>query len=462
MSLIDPSHFPVLQPQKAQTAASQLRTMGQGIETHTTNADTDWQGLSSCYRAPEGGYVTLLLKPAVATARDVKDAMTAAAGVLDNYASGLEGLRTRLAELQVEANEFRVEIFTTPYYRNYHTDGQWNDPIYWNLATIVYDWDQWPPTVQRNNELVAKAAAIMADLSQLESSYGQQILNLVDPSMRPEMCTSGSVFPVYGADQFLNSPVPWGQPQKRRYTNFGDNVYSTVHDWIGGTISSIVGFAGVKWDWPPGFSPSLAAESWLGLGMLGVGAAAVVIDPTAIPRAQHGTGFVSRSVNLYVSSSTGIVGYDYQAMLDGDDPWHQWKDDPQGTATTTVFNIASLIYGAKTAGSNVAWDVVSNAGPLIPEPGPGRTPTGRPTVPPPTGESCPTGPITNTTTSTTTPDLEDHSDSGSVTTTQPEGPTTGTTTLPPTSTPQTSPAGQTPSQTSSTTSSTTPTTVPVG
>lgn len=451
MSLIDPSLFPVLQAEQAETAAQLLRQMGRGVDTHTTNANTEWQRLIPCYRAPEGGHVNLLLKPAVEASQDVKAAMDAAAGVMERYARELASLKARLDTLRGEANAFRTEVFNTDFYANYHSDGKWNNPIYWNLPPVIHNWDQWPPTVERNNELLVSAAQIMSDLSEIESLCGQEIVNLLSPSRRPQTDPGESVFPVYDPEQFLNSPVPWGQPQKRKYTDWIDNFYSTTHDWLGNTAGSIAGFAGVEWDWPPGFSPSLARDSWYGLGMLGIGAHLASMYPVTILYASQHDDFFSRCVNLYVASVGGIMGFDYQAQLDGEDPWQAW-DDPQAASTNTIYNIVSLIFGAKTASLKTApLDVVTNGGPLIPAPDPGQTAPGPPTVPP--APTDPPAPITGTT-STTTPEAEDDSDLGTSTTPPPQGPPTGTTVPTPTTSASLSSSGAS--------ASTTTTSIPAG
>lgn len=456
MSLIDPSQFPVLRPEQAEAAADQLRTMGQSVETHATNADTIWQGLLSCYRAPEGDYVTLLLKPALTIGQDIHAAMDRAANILDRYAFELAGLVPALDSLREQAEAFRSSVLNTPLYVNYTpADEGPQELIYWYLPLVVKSWDQWPPTIERNNELLGMAARIMAHLSEVESECGQKIVELLSPARRPAIGIGEPVFPVYDADQFLNSPVPWGEPQKRRYSGWLDNLIWTSYEWGDGTISSIVAFAGVKWGWPPGFSPSLAAESWFGLAMFGFGGA-LAKSPLAVAHGytEYQTGdpdFFARSTNLFLTGSTSIVGFDYEAQMAGQDPWHQWRDDPQAAGTNTVYNIVSLIVGAKTAKPKTApLDAATNVGPLIPDPGPDQVPPGRPTVPPPASpgeESGAPAPVTGTTSTTRPPDLEDHSDPGLPPPAPPEGPPTGTTV---------------PSRASSTGTSTTSTTVPAG
>lgn len=372
MALIDPAFFPTINTSMIEPAETALKKWGADLLEDVEALRTEWHQLWNCYHAPEQGRVYALQDPGVEGAQDVKADFDAAARALGTYASALDAIKPDLDQLRSEAENFRAEalqgyeVSYTPPALAFGAIGilEWGLEKTGVIEKRHVDWENHKPAVNKNNDLLMRLDAILGRINQAENDCAETLLGIAGDNAGlcyelPEDVPEGAFV---GTDAEGNG-MPWGSVGAYRPSNCGDGVYWGVNDFVMG----FGGLAGVSsdydgWHW----GLDTLGNTWGGMVNV-VGSLAVVANPVGLAFAGAGlagvdtpmTNFAEDRLDVAGTFSAGLVGLDYQsakaAAESGGDVWDgltsNYRNDPGGTSTTTVLNIASLLLPTKGLGA---------------------------------------------------------------------------------------------------------------
>ena len=369
--LINPEMFPCksedFDAEAIRASADAVAAMGENVHTEMSGIATTWTGLQAggVYEGPEQDQVYDLMTPAVTSAEGLETVLADAATLIRGYASDLENVQTRLANLEEEARTFRADV----------VDGVWVDKSESNQAgfgdyvawafdwvpgvdqeRVKVPWNEDTASRDRNAELLEQHAAILEDISTAATTCSNGLKALItNACMMPDEA--------YTAEMFLDPsvPMPWGAPvdeDRNCPESVGHGVANFgVGIWEGG--ATILGF-----DVENGYSWSLGG---LGEGLFGVVnvvgslALTVVTAPAVVWYTDNkdDNAFASWLYDRAVvgtTAVTGLVGFDMTAALNGENGWHRWENDPWATGTESVLNVGTFFIpvGALARGGSAA------------------------------------------------------------------------------------------------------------
>ena len=365
--LINPAALPAksadLDTSAITGAADDLRTMGKTVDTQTDEIKTTWGGLTGCYKAPEQEQVYTLMDSAATASEDVKTTFSKAAGYLDTYAGKLDGIKTKLADFEKRAQDFRDEV----------KDGVWVDateaadasPLTyvkaaWNGLTSQAQerkkvpWDQDTETWEKNEAFIKEIGGIYAEVSAAaaECATGINGLTSLPPDKRKVEGIAKEAF--YNPD----APMPWGaigDEDRNCPESVGHGVYQFGKNTVEG-LGQLISYNPETGDWGDW---DHAGQAWMGTGNV-LMSLVVSTSPVAqwlnagLKLSGQGDSAVSKWIdernNVSATVVTGLVGID----LNADDPFHKWKEDGVATFTESFLNVGTMfIPGAGEVGAAV-------------------------------------------------------------------------------------------------------------
>lgn len=175
--LIDPSLFPkqsnALGLEWAEEQARFSRSTGQRVAESVQGVHSAWSRLPEDYQAPEAGDLYRVMDPELGAALREQERFLDAARYLDDYVDEVGAVKQRLANLEVEAAEFRARV-THVFWDRGHTE-----PL-----------PEHPNPVLQNQLLIARAHDIFAAIVEAEQRCADRIKAL-DEQIAPVVGTFG-------------------------------------------------------------------------------------------------------------------------------------------------------------------------------------------------------------------------------------------------------------------------------
>jgi hypothetical protein len=364
--LVNPAGFPAraadLDTGTITDAAQNVRSMGATVEQKTRTISARWAGLGAHYEAPEQGQVYAVLDPALTSADELHTAFSGVARALDTFASALDAIKPRLADLERRAADFRASVIDgvqvdassakSAGFGDYVVGAfDWVPGVEEEKVTVP--WYEDGDSIARNEALVNEYHQIAADISAANEECANAINALVQNSC---------VAPVEAipAEAFASSeqPMPWGSARQEDRNcpesvghgtaQFGTGLWDGARQMIVGYDPETGGY----------FESSAYGQAWGGLGDL-VGSTLLMASPVGwVAAGMSATGNTDNDFHrwMYDRAETvvggwgSLIGYDAAA----EDPWHAWKEDGVAAGTTAVLSVGTFfIPGAGQVGAGL-------------------------------------------------------------------------------------------------------------
>ncbi|MFD0355898.1 hypothetical protein ACFVHW_19500 [Streptomyces sp. NPDC127110] len=315
-------------------AAGTFRTAG-------ANVDSEFQGLSAFYAAPEAAQLFATTKPVKTDSDFFADQLESAAKALGEYVTEARPIVARLKALQAKATTFTSKIAGDEHWKD---DGK---------------------KIDENNDLIHDVNAAAEAFWAAERTCANKIRALYcAPPLTVNDGSNGANMYGYKADD-LNKvqDLPWGSQleETHRAWEVGYWVKSFVWDGIivdgiWGTIRGLGTLVGVDgWD--------AAGQAWTGLAKLATGLAI-----TSIPGV--GTAFWmadDKQLPGWLKDSRTAMKETGKALV----AWDEWGKNPARAAGAVTFNVLTTVFtggagaAAKTGGIAKVLSVAGKAGKII-------------------------------------------------------------------------------------------------
>ncbi|WP_079428034.1 hypothetical protein [Streptomyces katrae] len=310
------------------TAAGTFRDAG-------SNVDSEFQGLSAFYSAPEAEKLFATTKPVKTDSDFFADQLESAAKALGEYITEARPIVARLKELQAKATTFSSKI---------SGDAHWKD-----------DGDK----IDENNDLIHDVNAAVSAFWAAERTCANKIraLYCAAPLVADDGSHGANMYGYKGEDLNKAQDLPWGSQleETHRAWEIGYWVKSFVWDGlivdgIWGTIRGLGTLVGVDgWD--------KAGQAWTGLAKLATGLAIASIPGV-------GTAFWladDKDLPGWIRDSRTAVKETGKALV----AWDEWGKNPARAAGAVTFNVLTTVFtgGAGTAAkAGTVAKVISVAG----------------------------------------------------------------------------------------------------
>ncbi|EFL16742.1 LOW QUALITY PROTEIN: conserved hypothetical protein, partial [Streptomyces sp. C] len=315
-------------------AAGTFRTAG-------ANVDSEFQGLSAFYAAPEAAQLFATTKPVKTDSDFFADQLESAAKALGEYVTEARPIVARLKALQAKATTFTNKIAGDEHWKD---DGK---------------------KIDENNDLIHDVNAAAEAFWAAERTCANKIRALYcAPPLTVNDGSNGANMYGYKADD-LNKvqDLPWGSQleETHRAWEVGYWVKSFVWDGIivdgiWGTIRGLGTLVGVDgWD--------KAGQAWTGLAKLATGLAI-----TTIPGV--GTAFWmadDKQLPGWLKDSRTAMKETGKALV----AWDEWGKNPARAAGAVTFNVLTTVFtggagtAAKAGGIAKVLSVAGKAGKII-------------------------------------------------------------------------------------------------
>ncbi|MFJ3879139.1 hypothetical protein ACIPW5_16915 [Streptomyces sp. NPDC090077] len=305
------------------------------------NVDSEFQGLSAFYSAPEAAQLFATTQPVRTDSDFFADQMDAAAKALGEYVSEARPIAARLKELQARAAAFSDKI---------SGDEHWKDD---------------KKKTDENSRLISEISAAVAAFWAAEKTCADKLRALHgEPPLRYDDGSHGK--DMYGyrlEDLNASKSLPWGTQfdQSHRWYEIDHWVKSFVWDGIvvdgiGDTLSGLGTLVGKDgWD--------KAGQAWTGLAKLGTGLALTL---------QPGMGVAywtadDKAMPAWLRDSRNAMKETGKALV----AWDEWAKNPARAAGAVTFNVLTTVFsggvgtGAKTGAVAKTISVAGKAGRLI-------------------------------------------------------------------------------------------------
>ncbi len=333
---IDPQNIPQFTGDLEQLGIDTMLLTADALMFRQSGSDvhTRFQGLSTCYSAPEAEQLFATTAPVATKSDEFADDLEKVAAALSSYESEVQPLVTKLRTLKQRAETFRQGIAGDD------------------------DWREDEDNVQLNNDLIHDVNATTAAFWQAEITCHNKITALVGGSTliledgaEKRLLKKGTTTYGFTADMLNQSQeLPWGSTvEKERHgldwlghqlLEFGkgfvvDGVWATIRG-----LGTLVGVDG--WD--------AAGEAWKGLGKLATG---LVITAVPVVGVAYWT-MPEDKLPSYLRDSRNTVKEAGKALV----AWDQWSDNPARAGGAVTFNVLTTVFtggaGAAAKGGAVA------------------------------------------------------------------------------------------------------------
>jgi hypothetical protein len=329
--LIDPDNIPQYTGDLEQLSANALGLMAEAVAFRASGAEVHrkFQGLSSCYSAPEADQLFATTVPVAAKADTFADDLEKVGKALTAYETEIQPLVARLKSLKERAETFRANIAGDEHWRKDNDNVQLNNDL-------VYD-------VNATQEAFERAEITCHNA--ITALVGGSTLVIQDGTRKQGPNTYG-----YTADLLDQAEdLPWGKTvEKERHgldwlqhqvTEFGKGVFV---DGVWGTVRGLYTLAG-------GDGVDAMGKAWDGLAKLGTGLS-ITISPLAgaywLAPEDKLPAYLRESRRTMVAAGKGLVAYD------------EWGKNPARAGGAASFNVLTAIFtegaGAAAKGGSVA------------------------------------------------------------------------------------------------------------
>ncbi|OLZ68591.1 hypothetical protein AV521_20845 [Streptomyces sp. IMTB 2501] len=294
-------------------AASDIRDTGRDVHN-------DFQGLVSCYKAPEADQLFHTTLPV----RDKADAfatkLETVGGALSAFAKDARPLVQRMEQLRSEAAAFRKSI-----------EGD-------------HDWRQDQKNIDKNTHLVHEIGRVWGEFQDLERSTATKIDGQVGGTrwVADDGSHKKGMYGFNADDAAKADDTPWGKVDEREYTGLAAAWQWTKHN-VGGAIKGF--FVDGVWDTLKGighmvnfFDWDTFTKTWSGIGDVFGGVSAYIMTPYdwAMDKAFGPTDHsdTDRQKKALRDFCKSLIAYD------------EWDKNPARAGGTVAFNILTLGSGS--------------------------------------------------------------------------------------------------------------------
>ena len=318
--LVMPEAFPCksdnINVENVKSASAKLKSMGQTIDSKMDAIVGLWNGLPAVYVAPEAEQAYGLMAPAATASETIKTKFEKASGALDVFAEAIGPVKSELASLESEAATFRSNT----------------------LSTYGDKWRDHQEVVDRNNELLGRYAKIVETMTTAAAACATTINGLLDGVSLPAV--EG-----ISADAIMQSGeiMPWGGAVEKN-RNCAESVGHGVGNFAKNTWEGVQALFGRgadgSWSWEN------AGNTWLGIGDFAMSVWVVknplVAAGVTLLGGKEGAQWVADRYEVVATAAAGMVGFDLDAHLRGEDGFHKWKKDGiVSSVTESALNIVS-------------------------------------------------------------------------------------------------------------------------
>ncbi|WP_432055486.1 hypothetical protein [Streptomyces sp. bgisy022] len=327
--LIDPEKIPQFTGDLEQLGTDHLLLTAEALVFRQSGSDvhTRFQGLSSCYTAPEAEQLFATTAPVAAKADEFADDLEKVAAALSSYETAVQPLVTRLKSLKRRAETFRQQVAGDD------------------------DWRADDDNVQLNNDLVHDVNATSEAFWQAEIDCHNTITALVGGSTLiledgadKRLVKRGTRTYGFTADLLNQSDeLPWGSTvEKERHGLdwLGHQVWEAgkgfVVDGVWATVQglgTLLGYDG--WD--------AAGEAWKGLGKLATGVLVTAVPVVGVAY----WAMPEDKLPSYLRDSRNAVKETGKALV----AWDQWSENPARAGGAVTFNVLTTVF---TGGAGAA------------------------------------------------------------------------------------------------------------
>ncbi|MFG2619057.1 hypothetical protein ACGFXC_15750 [Streptomyces sp. NPDC048507] len=306
-----------------------------------SNVDSEFQGLSAFYSAPEAAQLFATTKPVKTDSDFFADQLESAAKALGEYITEARPIVAQLKTLQAKATTFNNKI---------SGDEHWKD-----------DGDK----IDENNDLIHDVNAAVSAFWAAERTCANKIRALYcgAPLTADDGSHGANMYGYKGEDLNKAQDLPWGSQleETHRWYEVGHWVKSFVWDGlivdgIWGTIRGLGTLVGVDgWD--------KAGQAWTGLAKLATGLAIMSVPgmSTAFWMADD------KDLPGWIRDSRTAVKETGKALV----AWDEWGKNPARAAGAVTFNVLTTVFtggagtAAKAGGVAKVLSVAGKAGRLI-------------------------------------------------------------------------------------------------
>ncbi|MCX5376723.1 hypothetical protein [Streptomyces sp. NBC_00091] len=296
-------------------AAGTLRDAG-------SNVDSQFQGLSAFYSAPEAAQLFATTNPVKTESDFVADQLESAAKALGEFATEARPIVARLKQLQAEATTFSNKITG---------DEHWKDD---------------KKKVDENNDLIHDVNAAAGAFWAAERTCANKIraLYCAPPLTADDGSHGANMYGYKASDLNKAQDLPWGSQleQSHRWYEIDHWVKSFVWDGIvvdgiWGTVRGLGTLVGVD-------GADAAGQAWTGLAKLATGLAITTMLPAS--NAMFWTAD-DKDLPPWIRDSRKAMKETGKALV----AWDEWGKNPARAAGAVTFNVVTSIVtgGASTA-----------------------------------------------------------------------------------------------------------------
>ncbi|KUO13881.1 ADP-ribosyltransferase [Streptomyces sp. DSM 15324] len=320
--MIKPEQIPQFTGDLAQLELDHARLKKDAGNVRDTGKDvnTQFQGLSAFYKAPEAEQLFGTTKPVQDRADDFATDLETVSSALSSYATEIRPLVSKLRELKTQATTFVASV---------KDDDEWE-----------YDEDKVDEHNRLRDDITATVAAFWAAErtchNKITGIWGGTQMVAGDGSERKDQYG-------FNAADLKNAKLPWGDPveEKHHWYEVGHWVKSFVWDGlivdgIWGTIKglgTLVGFGG--WD--------AMGQAWKGLAQLATGLALASIPGV-------GTAFwliPDDKLPSWIRDSRTAMKETGKALV----AWDEWGKNPGRAAGAVTFNVLTTVFTGGAGGA---------------------------------------------------------------------------------------------------------------
>lgn len=334
-------------PEYIQDSADALRTLGTGVNDQVATMKTTWSGLSGCYEAPEQERVYALMDKPADAATDFKDRFDKAAGYLDTYAADLDTIKGELQHFESDTQKFINEALQGYNEPVPHLATQTSAPELEDPQTEHVAWNEHKEAINKNERLLGWYNQIIAKISKAASDCANGLNSL-------QMGSKEATVKPITLDELNQASeqgqMPWGAPVEEDKNTFELIVDGLIVE----PVKGVGALAGLDGD-PNTSHGETAKQAWKGLGLFAGGTVAALSPTTYLglllpPDSVFG-GYSRTMLNSAATGWGGMIGWDHQAHLNGEDGWHKYKEDGVAATTVTVVGVGSLFTGVGAVAS---------------------------------------------------------------------------------------------------------------
>ncbi|MER5435030.1 ADP-ribosyltransferase [Streptomyces sp. NPDC002588] len=320
--MIKPDEIPQFTGNLAQLELdhADLRKDAGSVRDTGKDVNTQFQGLSAFYHAPEAEQLFATTKPVQDRADDFATDLETVSSALSSYSTEIRPLVSKLKELKTKATTFVDSV---------KDDDDWE-----------YDGDKVDEHNQLRDDITATVAAFWAAErtchNKITAIWGGTQMVAGDGSDRKDQYG-------FNAEDLKNAKLPWGDPveEKHHWYEVGHWVKSFVWDGlivdgIWGTIKGLgmlVGFGG--WD--------AMGQAWKGLAQLATGLALASIPGV-------GTAFwliPDDKLPSWIRDSRTAMKETGKALV----AWDEWGKNPGRAAGAVTFNVLTTVFTGGAGGA---------------------------------------------------------------------------------------------------------------